>query len=258
MTKHMPQQIIITGDDFGLSAENNEGIMLAYRDGVLSCTSLMVGGNGMDEAVDIARRHPNLSVGLHIAFSDTKPVLPPDEVPMLVQSDGYFPPDDRAHQTALWSIRGRQQVRAEIAAQFRRFHETGLRCDHVNSHRHVHMRHPLLPLMVFREAARWGIKAVRTSCDPPPDLIRHTRNTVLRHMAAFYGLKSPDRTIGRSWSPQAFLELLPILSNGMTELYFHPTTAQDHAYSADLPTLLNEKVRTTVIGMQMRYGFTNV
>ena len=147
----MPK-LIINGDDFGLSAENNAGIIAAHRNGGLTGTSLMMGGDAAQEAIELARQHPKLAVGLHVSFSDTKPVLGPELVPLLVLSNGYFPPDDAAHRKALRSREGRRQLRAEITAQFRAFAATGLTWDHVNSHRHFH-RFPPLAMMLFREAA---------------------------------------------------------------------------------------------------------
>lgn len=245
-------RIIITGDDFGLTSANNAGTLLAHQDGALACTCLMVGGDAADEAVDIARRHPTLAVGLHVALSDARPALPPEQVPLLVQSDGRFPPDDHAHQSALWSVNGRRQMRAEIAAQFAKFHATGLRCDHVNTHRHVHMRHPLFPLMLFAEARKWRVKAVRVSCDPAPDAVRYTRNLVLRHVAHLCGLKTPDRTIGLTWTAKTLVDLVPTLPGGVTELYFHPTTDQANAYASDLPTLLDPQVKAILNGLTLK------
>ena len=37
---------------------------------------------------------------------------------LAAQPDGRFPPDDRAHRTALMSAQGRRQLRTEISAQF--------------------------------------------------------------------------------------------------------------------------------------------
>ena len=78
------RRLIINGDDFGLSAKINAGILSAHRNGILTSASLMVGGDAAQEAVDIARRHPELAIGLHVTLSDTKPVPPPEQVSLLV------------------------------------------------------------------------------------------------------------------------------------------------------------------------------
>jgi predicted glycoside hydrolase/deacetylase ChbG (UPF0249 family) len=245
----MPR-LIINGDDFGLSAENNAGIIAAHCAGVVTSTSLMMGGDAVQEAIALARQHPKLVVGLHVSFSDTRPILSPELVPLLVRPNGSFPPDDAAHRKALRSREGRRQLRAEIAAQFRAFAATGLAWDHVNSHRHFH-RLPPLAYLLFREAARWPVKVTRIPYDPPTDPARYIRAAVLWRLAGFYGLAVPDRSIGRDWSVQSLLELLRTLPHGATELYFHPVTSSIHKYSVDLPVLLDERVRGALDGVSV-------
>jgi len=249
------RRLIITGDDFGLSTENNTGIIQAHRYGILSATSLMVGGDAAQEAVELARQHPKLAVGLHISFSDSRPVLPPDQVSMLILPNGRFPPDDKPHQAALRSVKGLRQIRAEIAAQFKQFHQYGLVCDHVNTHRHS-LHHPLLAWTIFREASRWPVRATRIPWDPPTDVFRLARATFLRLLGSAYGLKAPDRSINRDWNTQSFPELLANLPTGTTEIFFHPVEACDHRYSVDLPTLLDERIKALLIRLSL-CGYTD-
>ena len=49
-----PRYLIVNGDDFGLSAQVNAGILHAYRSGILTNTSLMVTALAWEEAVEIA------------------------------------------------------------------------------------------------------------------------------------------------------------------------------------------------------------
>lgn len=263
----MTPKLIINGDDFGLSAENNAGIIAAYRAGVLTSTSLMMGGDAAQEAIELAREYHNLAVGLHVSLADTKPCLPPELIPLLVGSNGCFPThDDTAHRAALRSREGRRQLRAEIAAQFRAFAATGLAWDHVNTHRHVH-RFPPVAYLFFREAARWPVRVSRIPYDPPTDPARYLRAVALWRLAGFYGLSVPDRSIGRDWSVPLLLELLRTVPPGSTELYFHPVTSNTHKYAVDLPILLDENVRRAmakvsiaamgVLGSQTREGRQN-
>ena len=84
------KSLIVTADDFGMSIPVNEAIEASHRDGILSATSLMTGGEAFADAVERARRLPNLGVGLHIHLVDSRPVLPPEQVPDLVGPDGNF------------------------------------------------------------------------------------------------------------------------------------------------------------------------
>ena len=63
--------LIINGDDFGLSPGINDGIVEAHTRGVLTSTSLMVTAPAAPQAAELAKSHPQLSVGLH--FVDDSP-----------------------------------------------------------------------------------------------------------------------------------------------------------------------------------------
>ena len=57
--------LIVNGDDFGASRGINRGILEAHLSGILTSTSLLVNAPGSDEAGELARQAPGLSVGLH-------------------------------------------------------------------------------------------------------------------------------------------------------------------------------------------------
>lgn len=61
----MPRLLIVNADDFGLSDGVNEGIIEAHTNGVVTSASLMVERPAAEQAAELARRHPSLSVGLH-------------------------------------------------------------------------------------------------------------------------------------------------------------------------------------------------
>ena len=59
--------------------------------GVLHAASLMVAGAAAADAVARARALPNLRVGLHLVVIEGPAVLPPAEIPDLVDARGRFP-----------------------------------------------------------------------------------------------------------------------------------------------------------------------
>ena len=101
--------LIINADDFGFATGVNDGIVEAHVSGILTSTSLMVDWPAAAHAVELAREHPDLSVGLHYV------------------EDG--PEIDQPGHAA-----------RTFAAQLARFRElTGSDPTHVDSHHHVHM-----------------------------------------------------------------------------------------------------------------------
>jgi hopanoid biosynthesis associated protein HpnK len=253
-----PNRVIITADDFGRSTSNNAGVLAAHLAGMVATASLMVGEPGCEEAVEIARQHPALMVGLHVCLSDGSPVSPPSSIPLLIGSDGRFPDNERQLHAAVRTAEGRRQVHHEVEAQFRLFSDTRLVCDHVDVHRNSHM-HPLVANQVFRVAAAWAVTNVRVPYDPAigrphrlGDPLRWVRSMVLRRLAAYHGLQWMDRVIGRDWTdPAQLAALIAILPSGTSELFFHPVICDgEHMFKLDLPTLLDSRVRQALDAWQ--------
>jgi len=67
-------QIIINADDFGYSKAVNYGIIDSYLDGVVRSTTLMANMDGFDHAVDLAKKHRGLAVGVHLTISTGRPL----------------------------------------------------------------------------------------------------------------------------------------------------------------------------------------
>ena len=85
----------------------------------------MVTGPAAADAIARARRLPSLRVGLHLVLVDGDPALPPARVPDLVNASGRFRCDLAAVGCAIFlRPRVREQVAAEIAAQFEAFTAT--------------------------------------------------------------------------------------------------------------------------------------
>lgn len=159
-------RLIVNADDFGRSSAINRAVVTAHRDGILTSASLMVAEPAAAEAVELARAHPRLGVGLHLVLTCGRAVLPPSQIAGIANADGAF--DVSAPRAGLrYFLRRslRPQLEAEIAAQFERFHQTGLMLDHVNGHLNLHL-HPVILDILVRNAARWGIRALRLTRDP--------------------------------------------------------------------------------------------
>ena len=137
--------LIIVADDFGLSPLVNAAVEQAAREGILRCASLMVAAPAADDAVARARAlGDRLRVGLHLVVVQGPAVLPPAEIPDLVDDQGEFPSDQVATGFRYaFHPRVRRQLAAEIRAQFEAFRRTGLTLDHANAHRHMHL-HPTI------------------------------------------------------------------------------------------------------------------
>lgn len=114
----MSRTLVVNADDFGASEGVNRGILHAHVHGIVTSTSLMVTGRAREHAAELARRHPELGIGLHWDLDG-------ERVPL---------EDGRA-------------VRGELARQVDAFEALlGRPPTHVDSHHHVHRRDEIAPI----------------------------------------------------------------------------------------------------------------
>ena len=241
-----PKNLIVTADDFGMSLPINSAIEAACSNGILTSASLMMKAPATADAVERARRLPQLGVGLHLVLVDGSPVLPPEAIPDLVGTDGRF--STRLVKTGVdifFRASVQRQVKAEIRAQLEAFQKTGLPLDHVNGHHHFH-QHPTVLAILIELAQEFNIKAVRVPYEPFMSSWRarregflkrltsalfqlhrtsrmkaHLRRANIRYNDYMFGLNDSGRM--DTSAVQQFLAHLP---DGMSELYFHPATSR--------------------------------
>ncbi len=153
--------LVVNGDDFGYSDAINAAIVRCHREGVLTSATLLVNYPAAGAARALAREHPALGVGLHLNLTGGAPVLPPAEVPSLVDRRGRFLPFP-AQLRRIGGGRARlAEVERELRAQFEQMLGWGLRPTHVDGHLHVHAYPRVLPI-VLRLMAEYGVRALRS------------------------------------------------------------------------------------------------
>lgn len=258
------RSLIINADDFGLSDSINEAVARAHQQGVLSSASLMVNGDAFASAVEIARAHPNLGVGLHLTLLRGKATLPCDVIPGLTDEHGCFSSNP---VKAGWSYFARNellpQLEQEMEAQFQKFTDTGLELDHVNGHLHLHL-HPTILSLLLKHARRWRIKGVRLTADS----WRINRQLAsgrwvyrLSHWLTFSmlvararprlqraGIVHTDHVFGLlqngAVDQEFIMALTRVLPVGVSELYCHPSLQESrHEYEALISPRVAEQIR---------------
>jgi chitin disaccharide deacetylase len=243
---------------------------MAHREGVLSAASLMVGAPAFEDAVSRAKRMPRLRVGLHLTTVQDRPVLPPSEVPDLVDATGRLRNDLASLGLAITATPSvRRQLASEIRAQFEAYRATGLPLDHVNAHLHYHL-HPSVLSEILSIGANYGMQAMRVPVEPivflraveptrqrPVDMLVAPWAVLMRKRVRRAGLASADRVFGLAWSGRMTEEritaLIDRLPQGSTEIYTHPATsagfagaAADYRYAEELAALLSMRCREAI------------
>jgi chitin disaccharide deacetylase len=257
------RRLIVNADDFGRSRSINEAVLRAHREGILTTASLMVNEPAYEEAVTIARENLSLGVGLHVSLLFGRSALPSSRISGLVNERGEFSESPVASGMKFFFRRElREQIEAEVSAQFERFRATGLKCDHVNGHLHMHL-HPVVFEILMRHAEEWNITHVRLTCDPfwlnaklaggqwiyrashaviYWLLSKRSRNALLRR-----GIKFTDRVFGLLQNARLgesfVLKLLQELPVGDSELYSHPSLDE---FRHEFEALISPRVKQLV------------
>jgi hopanoid biosynthesis associated protein HpnK len=159
--------LIVNADDFGLTSGVNRAILELHSAGLVTSTSLMARAGATEEAIDIAVGTPTLGVGCHVVLVDGEPVLPPEQIPTLIDpKTGRFPNSLTTFLHRLFRGRIRTaEIEAEISAQIAFLRQRGIQLTHVDTHKHTHVFSAVLrPLLRAAHAA--GIRAVRNPFEP--------------------------------------------------------------------------------------------
>ena len=257
------RRLIVNADDFGLSHSVNEAVIRGHREGILTTTSLMVNEAGFDEAVKLAKENPKLGVGLHVSLLHGRSALPPEKIPGLVNARREFSNNPVGVGMKYFFDDGlREQLQAEIRAQFEKFRSTGLPLDHVNGHLHLHL-HPTVFKILMEEAETFGIRHMRLTRDCLARSRRMSRGYLfyrVSHAAVFEWLSSCARKILRQKNikhaqitfgllqdgrvnEEYVLKLLPELPEGDSELYSHPSLDK---FKHEFDALISPRVREQI------------
>ena len=259
-----PRRLIVNADDFGRSASINQAVIRAHREGILTTASLMVNEAAGEEAVALAREHPNLGVGLHLTLLCGHSALPGERIPGLVNASGEFTNNPAGAGFRYFFQRSlRAQLRREIHAQFQRFRATRLPLDHVNGHLHLHL-HPTVFRILMADAAQLGIKHLRLTFDPFRLNLRlasgqlayralhaaifHPLSARARPALAQRGIRHTEAVFGLLQNARVdepyVTRLLPHLPAGDSELYSHPSLNEfRNEFDALISPTVKEQVR---------------
>ncbi len=234
----MDRRIIINADDFGLCQDVNKAVAQAHTDGVLTSATIMTNMPDADEAVELARKMPNLGIGVHLNLTQGRPVSKDPPVKCLLDADGRF--RHSPLELAIFSIAAaeiRNAVTTELSAQIQWLIDKGLTPTHLDSHKHIHCFPPVFSL-VCHLARRFNIPAVRFSLEPkalgvlPWPLSGKNgkrRARIIRAMAAINRMQNPGLLKSRA--------LLGITHTGVIDTnFFKAVTLYNSASTAEVMT----------------------
>ena len=136
-------KLIVNADDFGLSEAVNYGIISAYKNGIVTSTTIMAGMPFFDHAVELLNENRGLGCGVHMTLSLNKPVFNYHKT--IVDENGNF--YKRITNELVEEKFDLDEVYEEFCAQINKVINSGVKVDHLDSHHHVHTLSSLKPVI---------------------------------------------------------------------------------------------------------------
>lgn len=129
--------LLIRCDDMGMSHSVNMAIKELIESGLVFSTSVMFPCAWYQEAVDILKANPQITVGVHLTLNAEwknyrwGPVSGRDKVPSLVDQNGYFLP---SREKFFANNPDTKEVETELRAQIERAINSGLKISYLDYH----------------------------------------------------------------------------------------------------------------------------
>jgi chitin disaccharide deacetylase len=266
------KQLIITSDDFGLSKGVNAAVEKAWKEGILTCASIMPGGAAFEDALAIARRNPGLQVGLHLTLVQGRSVLPHSQIPALVNEAGDFGDNPVAAGMRYFFDKGLYKpILREIQAQIERVVDAGIPLSHIDGHLNIHL-HPTVFGFLTELMPRYGISSFRLSRERLTHNLRFDRQRCLgktvervifgalanhaRPLLDELGIRYAGEVKGvlnsGRMTEEYILQIIGGLNAGLTELYFHPGILPDAEITRRMPDYRHAEELAAIISPRIR------
>jgi hopanoid biosynthesis associated protein HpnK len=266
------KQLIITSDDFGLSSGVNRAVEQAWKNGILTCASIMPGAPAFAEAVKIARRNPALQVGLHLTLVQGMSVLPPNELLGLVDAKGNFSSNPVTTGFKYFMDRALYcQLKREIGAQIKKVIDAGINLTHIDGHLNIHL-HPTVFRILLELMPQYGIKTFRLAKERlSHNLQFNSERKFGKYLENFIFGRLTDKArpelerLGIEYAGEVkgvlssgrmteeyLLNIIDDLQDGLTEIYFHPGILPDKEISRLMPDYRHQEELAAITSQQVK------
>ena len=153
-------EVLLRLDDIGMNHSVNLAVEKVASTGMPFSVSLLFACPWYQEAVEILKKYPQVTVGVHLALNSEwrnyrwGPVLGKGGVPSLVDSVGYFLPSGDAFLASKYDL---GEVERELSAQIERALRSGLKITYVDAHMGMVEATPQLREIEERLAKKYGL-----------------------------------------------------------------------------------------------------
>lgn len=240
------KSLIINADDLGADEARNRGIFEAIEAGRVTSVSILVNGDGFEDAMERWKSlgKTEISLGVHINLSEGRPIS--QDLRILTGHDGLFRGKRAAHVLLIEpsEVELEREIQKEINAQIGVLRKFKTPITHLDGHQHIHVAPVVLPI-ALSEASKSKIQWIRIPDEPHPSLLSLMAQADTQDETAMFSklgmaarssvmlseIESCDHFRGlylRGKLDIALLdELLQNLPMGLTELMVHPGRISD-------------------------------
>lgn len=227
--------VVFHADDFGMSAAVNSGIEIAFRDGLLTSTSLLANAPGAEAALNVWPRlitdlesgairslerrrtlHDPLNrfdLGIHLNLTQGRPLTQEKFPAVLLDENGNFPGIGKLFARVNHASDDQlQAIEAELRQQIEWMADRGFRPTHLNGHQYIELI-PRIAALLPKLLRDYAIPVVRVAFERgllrnvllQGDLTGWGLGLVKRHFARTFrrrmnrtDVRFPDRFFGTS------------------------------------------------------------
>ena len=270
------RSVVINADDLCQDRGTTDAILKCYKEGIVTSTTAFVNFQDSIELLkEVHEQYPDFPIGIHLNMTFGKPVLPPEEIPTMVNKNGEFWNEDQI-LTHIADI-DYEEVKKEIRAQVELFLSSGVPLDHLDYHNHilalytpfhqivreiaveknVPIRNPV-PVSTYRkikvssgggDSAAIAKLIVYGMLHPFKSIPMMKKVGVdafieQERITKECGIKTPDwfiDTFYENADEETFLSIVDQLPNGVSEIMCHPGSSEN-----EIRILTNPEIKTKI------------
>ncbi|MBK0380696.1 ChbG/HpnK family deacetylase [Mucilaginibacter segetis] len=133
----IPNNVIATADDFGLSNSVNKAVLYSYEQGIINSTSLLTNTAGFKEAAEFINQYSCIkNVGIHINLAEGKPLTNMSRT--FLDNNGQWDTAKINSKLNLYTKQMSIAFEKEIHAQINKARANNILLTHIDSHYHLH------------------------------------------------------------------------------------------------------------------------
>lgn len=159
-SKEETKTLLIRCDDLGMSHSVNMAFKELMESGLKFSASVMFPCSWYQEAVDILKQHPEITVGIHLTLNAEwknyrwGPIADRDKVSSLVDENGYFFP---SREKFFANNPKSEEIEIELRAQIERAIDSGIKISYVDYHMGTAVEKPEHRAIIENLAKEFGL-----------------------------------------------------------------------------------------------------